>query len=101
VRVWYVGVGVLGYGRGGGSVWGKVSKREGSGGGWGGEEKGRSGKRKWGRGGGGVGLRRLKPFILSNIAVHCLLRENICIDALKKIPAPRLLSTPLHMKQAT
>jgi len=34
------------------------------------------------------GCRRgLKPFILSNIAVHCILRENICIDALNKIPA--------------
>ena len=34
-------------------------------------------------------------FILSNIAVHCILRENICIYALNKIPAPRLLQTCL------
>ena len=50
------------------------------------------------------GARGLKPphflrFILSNnIAVHCILRENICIYALNNIPAPPTitnLSTPL------
>ena len=50
----------------------------------------------------GGGARGLKPphflrFILSNnIAVHCILRENICIYALNNIPAPPLLQTCLR-----
>jgi len=47
------------------------------------------------QGGGGLGgasapyppLQYLR-FILSNIAVHCILRENICIYALNNIPVP-------------